>query len=555
MNKILIFSGQYLQKNNLILLLFLMIVTAVFLRIIFVDEREFWYDEVLSLLLSTSQKLSYSSPPDYPILLSSYTSLLQLPQEANLTDIFLTFENLLKGLVGEPHPPLFFITQHLWLRLFGNSEIAMRSLGVLLSLSSIIGAYALGNRVLGYRGGLLLAALLGVNPYYLFHSLNVRMYGVTIFWVIISSWLLLELIDLNKNQNKKTLKLIMTLAFIGAVTAGLMSLYYFAIWLICLFILTLLLDKQHFFYYTFCFVSSIIITIPWLWWGTRQQLRNADFHRFNTSFNWIETIVKHIQDVIQVLGIHLILGDWITSLPLVTATIAGIAVIAVFSLCIFKLWQKQQYQVLAVGLCLGILPLLLMLMLDVFMGKFTLSYGWGRAVIFILPGCLLLITIGIGLAAKKWQELLIITVLLLYLTVSVADFTLRPRWIFHQVADIINQQPNTSTLIVMNSQAWGHVLRLAYYLPVTSPLYLLAQNSKNLTSVLANTLKTQGTNYDRILWLDSARPVWGSASTDIQKQQVKKLLETDFKLETTQQLTGTGQLDKFTVQLYNKIFR
>lgn len=545
-------NPKILNNNYLIIILLVAVIIAVALRFIFLGVREFWYDEVLSLLLSTSLKRSYSTPGDVPILLSNYVPLLELPIEKGLTDVLNTWENLLKGLVAEPHPPLFFISQHLWLRLFGNSETAMRSLGVLLSLGSIMVAYALGKRVLGYGGGLLFAALLGLNPYYLFHSLNVRMYGLTLFWIMITSWLLLELIALNKTQNQKRLKLCITIIFIFSLTAGLMSLYYFSIWLIGLFILAILLDRKSFYYYIICFLSSVIITIPWVWWGTRQQLRNADFNRFNTSYNWLETIIKHSQDVIQTLGIHLILGDWITSLPLIIATISGFMAIAVLSWCILSLWKQKNYQVLMIGLCLGIVPLILMLSLDIIMGKFTLGHGWGRSVIFILPGCLFLLTSGLITANRPWTKIIIITILIGYLTVSITDFTVRPRRIFHQVANLINQQPETPTLMIMNSQAWGHVLRLAYYLPPTSPVYLLAQNSTNLSSVLETTIETQAENYQRIFWLDSARPVWGSPSSKEQKQEIQKILESDFSLESTLDLKGTSDLDKFNLKVYQK---
>ena len=78
-----------------------------------------------------------------PIPLSDYTPLLSLPVENSITDIASTLEKLLKGLVVEPHPALFFLGQHLWLRLFGNGEAAMRSIGVLYSFGAIFSNYQL----------------------------------------------------------------------------------------------------------------------------------------------------------------------------------------------------------------------------------------------------------------------------------------------------------------------------------------------------------------------------------------------------------------------------
>ncbi|MBF2020847.1 MAG: glycosyltransferase family 39 protein [Hydrococcus sp. C42_A2020_068] len=541
------------------LLLLVAIAIAVLIRIINLGSREFWYDEVLSLLLSTGQKGLYKHPDDTPVVLTQYLGALNLPSEKGLGDILATGEKLLKGLVKEPHPPLFFIGQHLWLRLFGNSETAMRSLVAIFSIGAIGSAYGLGRCLLGYRGGLLLAALLGLNPYYLFHSLNVRMYGSLVFWVILTTWALFELIHLN-NQNRspqtesKILKSkwFWSVILIGAIAAGLMTFYYFACLLIVLAALMLLLDRRQWRQYALCFGGGVIINVPWTLWGTRQQLRNADLERFETASGWLETTLQHLQDFARTLGTHLILGDWVSILPPTPATIAGIGAIAILLACSLDLWQRQQRQILGIALMLGIVPLLLMLGMDVATGKFTLGFGWGRSVIFILPGCLFLLTVWIERAAGKWRKIAAIALLLLYLSISASDFSIRNRWMFHQIADIIEQNQKATTLIVMNSTAWGHVLRLAYYLPPTSSVMLLARPSDELAPVLQKTLAPDRDRYQRILWLDSARPVWGESSTTEEKNQLRQVLDGQFQLKKTQQLFGTWELDHFNLSLYER---
>lgn len=542
------------------------IAIAVILRIINLGSREFWYDEVLSLLLSAGQKKAYQTPQDLPVVLANYTRLLSLPIENGLGDFLKTGDKLLKGLVAEPHPLLFFLEQHFWLRLFGNSEAAMRSLVALFSVGAMGCAYGLGRFLLGHRGGLLLAALLGLNPYYLFHSLNVRMYGSLVFWTILSVWALLELISL-KNSSKKeqnysteTLEdiskkqrlsnLFWSLILIASLAAGLLTFYYFACWLLVLAILVLWLDKQRWWQYAWRLFISVLLTIPWFWWGTRQQLRNADLERFAAPDSWIEGMLIHLQDFLQTLGTHLLLGDWVTTLPPAIATLAGIAVTILLIILSLNLWHQHQHRLLGIALLLGVFPLLLMWAIDVITGKFTIGFGFGRSMIFILPGCLLLITLWLEKAAGKWQQSATIILLLLYLSISVGDFSLRSRSMFHQIADIIEEQPNAPTLIVMNSKAWGHVLRLAYYLPPTSPVMLLSENSAKLPLVLEKTLTSQPNQYQRIIWLDSDRPVWGKPSTEEDKKQVNKIIESQFQLEKNQPLSGTGKLDDFTLNLY-----
>ncbi len=135
---ITILKGIKLNRFELLLplevLLFFAIALAVTLRILNLSSHEFWYDEVLSLLLSNGQKSAYHTPRDVPVILAEYTSLLSLPVEVGISGFLTTIKHLFHSLLGgEPHPPLFFLSQHIWLRLFGNSEAAMRSLNAVVT--------------------------------------------------------------------------------------------------------------------------------------------------------------------------------------------------------------------------------------------------------------------------------------------------------------------------------------------------------------------------------------------------------------------------------------
>ncbi len=194
---------QTLKKSVSIEKLALIVIAiAIIIRIVNLGSRELWYDEVLSLLLSTGQKGAYQTPKDLPVVLAQYTSLLNIPIESSLGEVILTFKKLLLSLLGgEPHPPIFFLSQHFWLRLFGNSEAAMRSLNLIFSIAAIFSSYNLGKVVLGHRGGLFFAALIGINPFYLFHSLNVRMYAPLLLWTTLSITALLHLIEQHQTAN------------------------------------------------------------------------------------------------------------------------------------------------------------------------------------------------------------------------------------------------------------------------------------------------------------------------------------------------------------------
>jgi len=275
-------SRKLLIRPSLELLALLAIAIGILLRLINLGNREFWYDEVLSLIVATGQNIFYKGPGAAPVSLGNYTTLLSLPTERNLGEAIATLRNVFKGLLGDVHPPLSFLELHFWIRLFGNSEAATHALIVLLSLLAIAGIYA-----------------------------------------------------------------------------------------------------------------------------------------------------------------------------------------------------------------------------------------------------------------------------------GIADFSFRQRSMFHQIADVIKQESSTSTLVMINSQAWGHILRLAYYIPTSTQVMLLAQHPAKLAPSAATVLSgNQGKTYKRIIWLDSANPVWSKLKTETEKktenQKIEKLLQSGFNLTQQKQLSGTMNIDDFAVKIYTR---
>ncbi|MFB2978677.1 glycosyltransferase family 39 protein [Microseira sp. BLCC-F43] len=563
-------------RFSLELLLIAGIAIGILLRLLNLGSREFWYDEVLSLLVSSGQAVNYDGPGPVPVVLREYTALFTVPLNAGVQ----TIANVFKGLVSDVHPPLSFLFLHFWMRLFGSSEIATRGLIALISAGAVASAYGLGRFLLGRGGGLILAALLATNPYYLSHSLNIRMYAPLVLWAILSAWAMLHLTNMgngaeseeNEEKNPSPLtrspahtltrsRLFWSYVLIGSVAAGLLTQYLFAHWVITLGIFALVFDRRRWWDRVLRLGIGVLLTLPWAWWGTRQQLRNRP--NLGGQFDSAGGL-QHLTDVAQTLGNHLVLGDWGTSLPVWVSTVAGTIAIALLAACAISLWRMGERRSLLVAFVLGIVPLLVALTIDVVTNKYTVGFGQGRTLIFILPGCLLLIATWLLHASGRWLPTVAGGLLLLYLTVGVGDYTLRSRAMFHEVADLIRQAPTTPTLVAMNSNAWGHVLRLAYYTPPNTSVKLLARAPAKLAPSLEKVLQgAEGSKYSRLIFLDSAKPVWSALKTETQKQtekrKIEKVLQTAFcnskqpcKPTKTKQLSGTMDIDQFTVNLYTR---
>jgi 4-amino-4-deoxy-L-arabinose transferase-like glycosyltransferase len=80
------------------------------------------------------------------------------------------------GLVEDKHPPLYYLLLHAWSSVLGDSDAALRAMGVLIGALAVLPTYAIGRRLGGPLVGLLGALLLALNPFLIWYSQEVRMF-------------------------------------------------------------------------------------------------------------------------------------------------------------------------------------------------------------------------------------------------------------------------------------------------------------------------------------------------------------------------------------------
>lgn len=78
----------------------------------------------------------------------------------------------------DTHPPLYYLVLHYWIELFGDSEVAVRSLSAIVSAATVVVVYRLGSMLLNRRAGLMAGLLTGASEFHLRSAHQARYYAL-----------------------------------------------------------------------------------------------------------------------------------------------------------------------------------------------------------------------------------------------------------------------------------------------------------------------------------------------------------------------------------------
>lgn len=148
---------------------FLLVVITIGLRLLFV-QNDFWYDEACSW---------FTASQSFPL---------------GIIDNLLTLDL--------QHTPLYFFILHFWMKLFGDSEVAIRSLSLIFGVATVPIVYFIVNKLSNKTNAIMAVCIAAVTPMLVFFSVEARMYSMAVFLVVLS---LNFLIDFEQKGDKKSL--------------------------------------------------------------------------------------------------------------------------------------------------------------------------------------------------------------------------------------------------------------------------------------------------------------------------------------------------------------
>jgi len=103
---------------------------------------------------------------------------------------------------SDPHPPLYYMFMHGWMDLFGNSEVAVRSLSVLFGLASIVAVYLLAMKLYDKRTGQIAALLMSISWFQIQHALTARMYTMLVTFSVLSLFFYVRALEDHSVDNR-----------------------------------------------------------------------------------------------------------------------------------------------------------------------------------------------------------------------------------------------------------------------------------------------------------------------------------------------------------------
>ena len=181
-----------MYKFRVLYLLLILTAVGFILRLNNIAERSLWTDEFFTLFESTGHGVEAH---DFLNRLSKNNSIELLKARDFKSylenDRYKSIKDVTTGVFKtDTHPPFYFWVMNAWMKIFGDSVLAIRFFSVLLGLFTIILAYQVGKLLFGMAVGNFCALFVSVCAFSVRYSQEVRPYSL-ILVVALLSWIFL----------------------------------------------------------------------------------------------------------------------------------------------------------------------------------------------------------------------------------------------------------------------------------------------------------------------------------------------------------------------------
>ncbi|MFH1053662.1 MAG: glycosyltransferase family 39 protein [Candidatus Woesearchaeota archaeon] len=139
------------MNKTKVLMIFGVLIIALFLRMYNLGEESYWLDEANSIRQS---------------------------QES--------FGKSMEMVKKDTHLPLYTILLHFWVHMFGTTEFVTRLLSVIIGVFSVVLIYFIGKKLFNANIGLIASLILALSPVAIYYSQETRLYNLSVFLTMLS---------------------------------------------------------------------------------------------------------------------------------------------------------------------------------------------------------------------------------------------------------------------------------------------------------------------------------------------------------------------------------
>jgi mannosyltransferase len=136
---------------------------------------------------------------------------------------------------SDPNQSLYYVLLHGWVKVFGESEVAVRSLSAIFAGLAVAVVTVLGTRLFGRPAGLLAGLLLALDGFFVRYAQTARAYSLVVLLVALSCYFFVAELEQPSRRNRVGFVLASALAFYA---------HYFAVYVLLVQALTLLAVKR-----------------------------------------------------------------------------------------------------------------------------------------------------------------------------------------------------------------------------------------------------------------------------------------------------------------------
>ncbi len=416
------------------------------------------------------------------------TSALWLDEALSVNIAKLPLSKIPGALRHDGSPPLYYVLLHLWMRVFGTSDVAARALSGLASVMALPFAYVAGKRLAGRAGAWAVLLLMASSPFAINYAASARMYSFMILWTLLGYLALARAIE-EPSAGR--------LAAVAAVTALILYTHYWGIYLIAVVALWLLArtfgwrdpragvgrgDRLRLFgprrphgdpTYLRCFGAMVVgglLFLPWMPWFIFQTL--------HTGTPWANPAGPG--DILSVLNEYSGTGPWGTAL--------GLTLFTLLLLGLFGRSIDGRQVLVELHIHRRIKPIfytfLATLVLAVACGLVARAAFVGRYTAVVFPLFILVVGLGATVFADRRVMAGVLAWTCLCGVVVGIDLNTSPRTEAPLFASVINQEASPGDLVVYCPDQLG---------PDTSRLVHAAVNQATFP---------RGTSPERVDWVD-----------------------------------------------------